>query len=120
MTFIEESEPTFSTEPSSSAIRALPFVWVLTTSIQSTAVLFEALMFLWPRAMLTAGIMRETSPARCPAVCGEASAPPGRQSSRAKKSAEGQARGDVVFIVDLLEAFLVPYSCYWRRRTLSI
>src|SRR5215475_15506246 len=107
MTLIEEPEPTFRTDPSSSAMRARPSVWVFTTSSQSTAVLVEALMFFCPRAMLTAGIMRETSPARWPAACGSAAA--GKHSRNDIRNADPQAHGDFVFIADLLrEFFFLP------------
>src|SRR5215470_68606 len=79
-------------------MRARPLVWVLTTSSQSTAVLLEAWMLFWPRAMLTAGIMRETSPARWPALCGSAAAPPGTHSNSDNRNADRRTRGEFVFI----------------------
>src|SRR5215470_16540161 len=79
-------------------MRARPLVWVLTTSSQSTAVLLEAWMLFWPRAMLTAGIMRETSPARWPALCGSAAAPPGEHSNSDNRNADRRTRGEFVFI----------------------
>src|SRR5205814_10641902 len=58
------SDLTLSTEPSSSAIRARAFTWVFTMSSQFTTVFAAAEMVLALRAMFTAGMMRETSPAR--------------------------------------------------------
>src|SRR5476649_1151520 len=69
---MEDSEPTFNTEPSSSAMRARPLTWVFTRSCQSTCDLVEAVMVFEPRAMLTAGMTRATSPARVLADCGAA------------------------------------------------
>jgi hypothetical protein len=69
---MDDSEPTFSTEPSSSAMRARALACVFTKSCQSTSVFAAAVSIFEPRAILTAGITRETSPARCPAACGAA------------------------------------------------
>jgi hypothetical protein len=57
-------------------------------------------MLFAPRAMLTAGITRETSPARC-GVSGEAKISFGLHSSADKQNAITQACGDfIVFIAD--------------------
>src|SRR6266851_2219345 len=52
---MDDSDPTFSTDPSSSAMRARAFTCVFTRSCQSTAVFAEAVMVFPLRAMLTAG-----------------------------------------------------------------
>src|SRR5947209_10149901 len=97
---MEDSEPTFSTEPSSRAIRARAFTWVFNRSCQSTGVFAEALMVFPLRAMLTAGITRETSPARCPAACGAAQTSAGIDSKNESNRASPKAHGDFVFIED--------------------
>src|SRR5260370_9658680 len=51
-----------------------------------------------PRSMLTAGIRRETSPARCPAPCGAAKASAGIASRSESETARPRAQGDFVFI----------------------
>src|SRR5262249_52296068 len=61
-----------STDPSSSAMRARPLTCVFTRSFQFTADFGDAVMFLEPRAMLTAGMTRETSPARSVPLWGSA------------------------------------------------
>src|SRR5260370_6152647 len=99
-TFMDDSEPTSSTEPSSSAMRARAFTWVFTRSCQSTGVFAEALMVFPVRAMLTAGITRETSPARCPAACGAAHTSAGIDMRSDKSKASPKAYGDFVFIQD--------------------
>src|SRR4029077_3236521 len=97
---MDDSEPTFSTEPSSSAMRARAFTCVFTRSCQSTAVFAEAVMVFPLRAMLTAGITRETSPARCPAAWGAAQTFAGIAIRIESRSASPQAYGDFVFIKD--------------------
>src|SRR5450755_2322638 len=83
---MEDSEPTFNTEPSSSAMRARPLTWVLTRSCQSTTDLVEAVMVFEPRAMLTAGMTRATSPARVLADCGAAKMSVGMAMHRERSS----------------------------------
>src|ERR1700674_2414320 len=97
---MEDSEPTFSTEPSSRAIRARPLTWVFTKSCQFTTDFGEAVMDFDPRAMLTAGIRRETSPARCPAPCGAAKVSAGMASRSASETDRPRAQGHFVFIED--------------------
>src|SRR3982074_1496892 len=97
---MDDSEPTFSTEPSSSAIRARAFAWVFTRSCQSTAVFADAVMVLPLRAILTAGIPRETAPARCPAACGAAQTSAGIETRKDSKKASPKAYGDFIFIED--------------------
>src|ERR1043166_2905684 len=60
-TLIDDSEPTFKIDPSSNATRARALACVFTTSCQSTTVLAEAEIVFAPRAMLTAGIIRDRS-----------------------------------------------------------
>jgi len=86
-------------------MRARALAWVFTTSSQSTTVLAAALTFFAPRAMLTAGITRETSPARCPAPCGSARMSAGIASSEDSRAASRQTHGDFVFMGTLLKAF---------------
>src|SRR5437764_14545145 len=97
---MDDSEPTFSTEPSSSAMRARAFAWVFTRSCQSTAVFAEAVMVFPLRAMFTAGITRETSPARCPPACGAAQTFAGIAMRNVSNRAIPKAYGDVVFLHD--------------------
>src|SRR5262249_35172439 len=52
------------------------------------------------RAMLTAGITRETSPARCPAACGAAKASAGTIMSQERSITSPTAHGDFLFILD--------------------
>src|SRR5438445_710877 len=101
---MDESEPTFSTEPSSSAMRARAFTCVLTRSCQFTIV-FAAAGIVFPlRAMFTAGIMRETSPARCPAPCGSAQLSVGRMINQERSTAKPRAHGDFFVILDSPES----------------
>src|SRR6266852_8008584 len=97
---MDDSEPTFSTEPSSSAMRARAFTWVFTRSCQSTGVFADAVMVFPLRAMFTAGITRETSPARCPADWGAAQTSAGIEIRNDSNRASPKAYGDVVFIED--------------------
>src|SRR5580692_6617923 len=97
---MEDSEPTLSTEPSSRAMRARAFTCVLTRSCQSTTDFVEAVMVFEPRAMLTAGITRETSPARCPAAWGAAQVSAGIVMRNESSKATPKAKGDFVFIGD--------------------
>src|SRR5690349_13145308 len=97
---MDDSEPTLSTEPSSNEMRARAFAWVFTRSCQSTAVFAEAGMVFPLRAMLTAGITRETSPARCPAACGAAQTSAGIEMRKESSSASPKAYGDFIFIKD--------------------
>src|SRR4029077_17903983 len=97
---MDDSEPTFSTEPSSSAMRARAFTCVFTRSCQSTAVFAEAAMVFPLRAMLTAGITRETAPARSPAAWGAAQTSAGIEIRNESHKASPKAYGDFVFIED--------------------
>src|SRR2546429_5212548 len=85
---MEESEPTLSTEPSSSAMRARALTWVFTRSCQFTTVLAAAGMVLPLRARFTAGITRETSPARGPVPAGAAELSQGIATSQESRSEE--------------------------------
>src|SRR5260370_9314645 len=116
---MDDSEPTFSTEPSSSAMRARAFTWVFTRSCQSTGVFAEALMVLPLRPMLTAGITRETSPARCPAAWGAAQTSAGIDIRSESNRASPKAYGDFVFIEDSPEFTDCTYCSYWRMPDLS-
>src|SRR4029077_8533889 len=116
---MDDSDPTFSTDPSSSAIRARAFTWVFTRSCQSTAVLADAAMVFPLRAILTAGITRETSPARCPAACGPAQTSAGIEMRRDSDKASPKAYGDFVFIKDSPRFIDCIYRSYWRARDLS-
>src|SRR2546422_2208876 len=116
---MEDSEPTFSTEPSSRAIRARASTWVFTRSCQSTAVFADAVMVFPLRAMLTAGITRETSPARCPAAWGAAQTSAGIAISNESSSASPKAYGDFVFIEDSPDLAACIYRTYWRVPGLS-
>src|SRR5271169_767533 len=116
---MEDSEPTFSTEPSSSAMRARAFTWVFTRSCQSTAVFAEAVMVFPLRAMLTAGITRETSPARCPAVCGAAQMSAGIAIRSESITASPKADGDFVFIEGSPGRTSCIYRSYCRALRLS-
>ena len=95
---MEDCEPTFSTEPSSSAMRARPFTWVFTRSSQFTADFAEAVTVFDPRAILTAGITRATSPARVLELCGAALTFAGMAMHNDSKDAKAKAHGDLVFI----------------------
>src|SRR2546421_12289573 len=97
---MDDSEHTFSTEPSSSARRARALACVFTSSCQSTAVFAEAVMVFPLRAMFTAGITRETSPARCPAAWGAAQTSAGIAMKNDSDRASPKAYGDFVFIED--------------------
>src|SRR6266481_5576942 len=97
---MDDSEPTFSTEPSSSAMRARAFTCVFTRSCQSTAVFAEAVMVFPLRAMFTAGITRETSPARCPVAWGAAQTSAGIEIRNESHKASPKAYEDFVFIED--------------------
>src|SRR6267143_1523377 len=97
---MDDSQPTFSTEPSSSAMRARAFTRVFTRSCQSTAVFAEAVIVFPLRAMFTAGITRETSPARCPAAWGAAQTSAGIEIRNESNTAIPKAYGDFVFIED--------------------
>src|SRR5216684_1423014 len=114
-----DSEPTFSTEPSSSAMRARAFIWVFTRSCQSTAVFADAVMVFPLRAMLTAGITRETSPARCPAAWGAAQTSAGIAIRNESNKARPKAYGDFVFIEDSPGFTACIYCSYWRGPDLS-
>jgi hypothetical protein len=70
---------------------------VLTTSCQSTAVFAEAVIVFPVRAILTAGITRETSPARWLGVSGAATTSPGMLNIVDKRNARPQAYGDFIF-----------------------
>src|SRR5450759_444197 len=105
---MEDCEPTFNTEPSSSAMRARPLTWVLTRSCQSTTDLAEAVKVFEPRAMLTAGITRATSPARELEDCGAASTSPGTAIQNEISSAKTNADGELVFILGTLLAQRLP------------
>src|SRR5258705_9085341 len=97
---MDESEPTFSTEPSSSAIRARAFTWVFIRSCQSMAVFADAVMVFPLRAMFTVGITRETSPARWPAAWGAVQTSAGVEMRSESDRASPKAYGDFVFIED--------------------
>src|SRR5882762_4338931 len=116
---MDDSEPTFSTEPSSSAMRARAFTWVFTRSSQSTAVFADAAMVFPLRAMFTAGITRETSPARCPADWGVAQMSAGIEIRNDSNAASPKAYGDFVFIEDSPDFKACIYRSYWRARDLS-
>src|SRR5712692_5017750 len=118
-TFMDDSEPTFSTEPSSSAMRARAFTWVFTRSCQSTAVFADAVMVFPPRAMFTAGITRETSPARSPAAWGAAQTSAGMEIRNESSKASPKACGDFVFIEDSPGSTACIYRTYWRAPVLS-
>src|SRR4029077_4161094 len=119
-TLMEDSDPTFSTDPSSSAMRARALACVLTTSSQSTTVFAEALIVLEPRAIFTVGITRETSPARWPGVSAATASSPRMQRHAHIGHTRRQGYGDFLFIGTLLGHCRVTYCCYWSIRTLSI
>src|SRR5437016_1989725 len=98
---MEESEPTLSTEPSSSAMRARALTWVFTRSCQFTTVLAAAGMVLPLRARFTAGITRETSPARgpVPVPAGAAELSQGIATSQESSIAKAMAHGDFLIII---------------------
>src|SRR6266436_3006533 len=116
---MDDSEPTFSTEPSSRAMRARAFTCVFTRSCQSTGVFAEALMVFPLRAMLTAGITRETSPARCPAAWGAAHTSAGIDIKNEINRASPKAYGDFVFIEDSPEFTGCIYCSYGRKPAVS-
>src|SRR5262245_31083866 len=117
---MEESEPTLSTDPSSSAIRARAFTWVFTRSCQFTAV-FAAAVIVFPlRAMFTAGITRDTSPARCPAACGSAQILEGIATKQERNTATPRTHGDFFFILDSPKDTKAISCCYWRSGNVSI
>src|SRR5437773_9487221 len=97
---IDDSEPTRNTEPSSSAMRARAFTWVLTRSSQSTEVFADAVMVFPLRAIFTAGITRETSPARCTADWGAAQTSVGIATSNESSKASPKAKRGFIFIED--------------------
>src|ERR1700686_5122098 len=113
---MDDSEPTFSTEPSSSDTRARPFTCVFTRSCQSTTDFGEAVMVFAPRAMFAAGITRETSPARCrPLACGAAHRSIGMAIDKESIEASVKTHGDFVFMeespgLDLLIAWISRMS----------
>jgi len=75
---------------------------------QSTTVFADAEILFPPRAILTAGITRETSPARC-GVSGDAIISFGLHSSADRQNANTQACGDcIVFIEDSPKLIAVP------------
>src|SRR5437773_1593050 len=92
---MDDSEPTLNTEPSSSAMRARAFTWVLTRSSQSTEVFADAVMVFPLRAIFTAGITRETSPARCTADWGAAQTSIGIAISNESSKASPKANADL-------------------------
>src|SRR5712664_2171922 len=114
---MDDSEPTFSTEPSSSAMRARAFTWVFTRSCQSTAVFADAVMDFPLRAMFTAGITRDTSPARGPADWGAPKHRPGSELQTEGKTATRRHTGTSSSSTTLL--VLQPVSIVWRPRDLS-
>src|ERR1700730_12846183 len=116
---MEDSEPMFRTEPSSSAMRARPLTCVFTRSCQLTTDLVEAVMVFEPRAMLTAGITRATSPARLPMACGTASISAGNTMHTQSNIARARAWGDFVFMGPFLQPN-VTYRCYGRVSEVSI
>src|SRR5260370_14912088 len=116
---MDDSERTLSTDPSSRAIRARAFTWVFTRSCQSTAVFGDAVMVFPLRAMLTAGITRETSPARCPAAWGAAQTSVGIAIRIERNSASPKAYEDFVFIEDSPDLADFVYRSYWTARELS-
>src|SRR5438445_6322464 len=97
---MDESDPTFNTDPSSRATRARALACVFTTSNQSTTVFADAEIVFAPRAILTAGITRETSPALWPGVSGAARVSLGMHSSADKLNAKTQACGDFIFFIE--------------------
>src|SRR6266576_294925 len=97
---MDDSEPTLNTEPSSSAMRARAFTWVLTRSSQSTEVFADAVMVFPLRAIFTTGITRETSPARCTADWGAAQTSVGIATSNESSKASPKANRDFIFIED--------------------
>src|SRR6267378_4751618 len=116
---MDDSDPTFSTDPSSSAMRARSFTCVFTRSCQSMAVFADAVMVFPLRAMLTAGITRETSPARCPAAWGAAETSAGVAIRIESNSASPKAHGDFVFIEDSPDLAASVYRSYRKARELS-
>src|SRR2546421_6665350 len=116
---MDDSEPTFSTEPSSSARRARALACVFTRSCQSTAVFAEAVMVFPLRAMFTAGITRETSPARCPADWGAAQMSAGIEIRNDSNRVGAKAYGDFVFIEDSPDFTACIYRSYCRAPDLS-
>src|SRR6266403_1896279 len=92
---MEDCEPMFNSEPSSSAIRARPLIWVLTRSSQSTTDLADAVTVFKPRAMLTSGITRVTSPAREPA-CGAPTITAGAAMHTERSNVGARAYGNFI------------------------
>jgi hypothetical protein len=84
---------------------------VFTTSCQSTIVFGEAVKDFDPRAIFTAGMTRDTSPALCPVVCGSAKTSNGIAITIAKTQASATARDGFVFIEDSSKAEKVALSC---------
>src|ERR1700719_2695394 len=98
---MDDSDPTFNTEPSSSDTRARPFTCVFTRSCQSTTDFGDAVMVFVPRAMFAAGITRETSPARCsPPDCGAAQTYIGAAIATESREASVKPHGDFSFMED--------------------
>ena len=100
-------------------MRARAFAWVFTRSCQSTAVFAEAVMVFPLRAMFTAGITRETSPARCPPAWGAAQTSAGIAMRNDSNRASPKAYGDFVFIEDSPGLAACIYRSYWRAPDLS-
>jgi len=71
------------------------------------------------RAMLTAGITRETSPARCPAAWGAAHTSAGIEIKSESDKASPNAHGDFVFIEDSPDFTACIYRSYWRGSNMS-
>jgi len=80
--------------------RKPPADWVFTRSCQSTGVFADVLRAFPPRAMFTAGITRETSPARTPAGWGAAPGSAEIEIGDESNKASPKACGDFVFIED--------------------
>src|SRR5215831_15589611 len=81
-------------------MRARAFTCVFTRSCQFTAVFAAAGMVLPLRAMFTAGITRDTSPARCPTACGSAKLLGGIAIKQERSAAKLRAHGDFFVILD--------------------
>jgi hypothetical protein len=101
-------------------MRARALACVFTTSCQSTAVFAEAVIVFPARAILTAGITRETSPACCTGVSGAATTSPGMLNIVDKRNARPQAYGDFMFLIGDSPEFKLFYLCYWSVRRVSI
>src|SRR5258708_39950640 len=81
-------------------MHAHAFNWVFTRSCKSTAVFADAVMDFPLRAMFTAGITRDTSPARGPADWGAAQTSAGIEITNERNTASPKAYGDFIFIED--------------------